>query len=249
MMHPRPGAAAALPLPGEDALWRAAQGGDSAARARLIEAYLPFAGILAAKLYAGRVDHDLEYEDYLQFGTLGLIEAADRYDPGQNVLFKTYAAHRVNGAILNGIEQMSEKRVQVSTRQRLRSERRESAKDAPAGPDKDLFQQLADMAISLAIGYLIDEPALYQHDEGSVPAPQYGALELRQLRNRVQALVDGLPQRERLVIKYHYLQQLPFHLIAETMGLTKGRVSQIHSSALVLLREALKAVRACDVAW
>lgn len=241
-----PGALAALPLPGEESLWAAARAGDEAARARLLEAYLPFAGVMAARMYGNRLEHDLDYEDYLQFGTVGLIEAADRYDPAQGVLFKTYAAHRINGAIQNGLEQMSEKRVQVATRQRLRAERREAAAVAE---DKDLFQQLADIAIGMAIGYLIDEPEIYLHDEAAAPPHQYGGMELRQLRTRMQALVDGLPQRERLVIKYHYLQQLPFNLIAESMGLTKGRVSQIHSKALDLLRQAMQAVKACDVAW
>ncbi|GAB2842921.1 FliA/WhiG family RNA polymerase sigma factor [Pseudoduganella ginsengisoli] len=241
-----PGALAALPLPGEETLWAAVRAGDDAARARLLEAYLPFAGVMAARMYAGRIEHDLDYEDYLQFGTIGLIEAADRYDPAHGVLFKTYAAHRINGAIQNGLEQMSEKRVQVSTRQRLRAERREGAVIAE---DKDVFQQLADIAVGLAIGYLIDEPEAYLQEDASAPPVQYGGMELQQLRNRMQALVDGLPPRERLVIKYHYLQQLPFNLIAESMGLTKGRVSQIHSKALALLREAMKAVKACDVAW
>jgi DNA-directed RNA polymerase specialized sigma subunit len=45
------------------------------------------------------------------------------------------------------------------------------------------------------------------------------------------------------------MNQLPFIQIAQAMDLTKGRVSQLHASGLALLRVALKAVNACDVAW
>lgn len=238
-----------LPLPDEAALWTSARTGHDAARQRLIESYLPFARMIAAQVYAGRRDHDLEFDEYMQFGTIGLIEATDRFDPTQGVLFKTFASHRIKGAILSGIENLSEKRVQVSTRQRLMVERRDSARANLNPSTDDLFQQLADMAIGLALGYLLDNPVVYQHDEGIVPENQYTGIEMQQLRSRMESLVTGLPQRERMVIKYHYMNQLPFTQIADTMGLTKGRVSQLHRSGLEMLRVALKGVKACDVAW
>ena len=239
----------ALPLPDEAVLWTSARAGHRPARDRLIEGYLPFVRMLAAQVYAGRYDNDLEFDEYMQFGTLGLIEAADRYDPGIGVLFKTFAGHRIKGAILSGIENLSEKRVQVSTRQRLLIERRESASDTLDAAPKDLFQQLADLAIGLALGYLLDNPVVYQHNDGTVAANQYSGVEMRQLNSRMQALVANLPQRERMVIKYHYMNQLPFTQIADTMGVTRSRVSQLHRSGLELLRASLKAVKACDVAW
>lgn len=238
-----------LPLPDEAVLWASARAGSKPARERLIEAYLPFVRTVAAQVYAGRYDHDLEFDEYMQFGTIGLIESADRFDPAVGVLFKTFAGHRIKGAILSGIENMSEKRVQVSTRQRLMAERRESARSALDEQPKDLFQQLADMAIGLALGYLLDNPVVYQHDEGNPSANQYSNLEMRQLGSQLGALVGNLPERERMVIKYHYMNQLPFTEIAATMGISKGRVSQLHRSGLELLRASLKAVKACDVAW
>lgn len=237
------------PLPDEAVLWASARAGSRAARERLIEAYLPFVRTLAAHVYAGRYDHDLEFDEYMQFGTIGLIESADRFDPGMGVLFKTFAGHRIKGAILSGIENLSEKRVQVSSRQRLLAERRESARTNLDKQPKDLFQQLADMAIGLALGYLLDNPVVYQHDESVVSTNQYSNVEMRQLSNRMEALVGNLPSRERMVIKYHYMNQLPFNEIAETMGMSKGRVSQLHRHGLELLRVSLKAVKACDVAW
>jgi RNA polymerase sigma factor FliA len=241
--------AAVFPLPGESALWKAVRDGNHAARERLIEGYLPYARMLAAKLFAGRTEDDQEFAEYLQFATVGLIEAADRFEPEREILFKTFASHRINGAILNGLEHMSEKREQISTRKRLAAERRDSAKVVLDHEDKDLFQQLAEIAVGLALGYVLDDPAASLYDEPSVPDNQYAGLELRQLREKLRSLVECLPQREKLVIKYHYLNQVPFNVIAETLGITKGRVSQIHHRALEMLHDKMKSAKACDVAW
>lgn len=241
--------AAALPLADELALWLAAGSGDASARERLIEAYLPFARMLAAKLFAGRIDHDLEFAEYLQFATIGLIEAVDRFEPSRAIQFKTFSSHRINGAVLSGIERLSEKRAQISARGSITADRRDSAKATLDPGNQDVFQQLAEVAIGLALGYVLDDPAIYRNGERATTENQYAGLELQQLRNSVSALVNSLPQREKMVIKYHYLNHIPFNTIADIMGVTKGRVSQIHRHALELLRETIKSVKACDVAW
>lgn len=236
-------------LSGESALWAACRSGDAAARERLIETHLVYARTLAARMYAGRIDHDLEFEDYLQFATIGLIESVDRYEPGLGAQFRTFAGHRINGAILDGIEHMSEKRVQVSTSKRVEADRRDSAAAALTVKGLDVFQQLADVAISLAFGFFLEQPESYDHHEAHTHANLYSNLEMQQLQQRMQDLVRNLPPKERMVVKYHYMNQVPFSEIAEIMGLTKGRVSQIHSNALLLLRKAMNSVRTADVAW
>lgn len=236
-------------LSGESALWAACRSGDAAARERLIEGHLVYARTLAARMYAGRIDHDLEFEDYLQFATIGLIESVDRYDPDLGAQFRTFASHRINGAILNGIENMSEKRVQISTRKRIESDRRDSAAAALTGSGLDVFQKLAEVAVSLAMGFFLEQPESYENLDAHPHVNLYSSLEMQQLQKRVQDLVHNLPQKEKMVVKYHYLNQVPFSEIAEIMGLTKGRVSQIHTNALALLRKATKSVRTADVAW
>jgi RNA polymerase sigma factor FliA len=231
-------------------LWNSARDGDSIARARLIESYLHYARIIAAKLYSGRIDSDLEFTEYLQFATVGLIEAIDRFDPTKDVQFKTFAGFRIHGAVMSGIEHLSEKRVQIATQARLRAERLNSGITEPQQPSNDIFHQLAEVAMSLAIGYMLDdtnEEEQVAYSELSDNA--YVGIELRQLKDKIRSLVERLPQRERTVIKCHYLNQMPFHLIADSMGLSKGRVSQIHHQALKLLRDAAKSVKACDIAW
>jgi RNA polymerase sigma factor for flagellar operon FliA len=67
----------------------------------------------------------------------------------------------------------------------------------------------------------------------------YASLALRQMRGRLRAAVAGLPQAERRVLEGHYFQQQPFAEIAEALGVTRGRVSQIHKRGLGLLRAEL----------
>ena len=242
-------AVAALPLAGESALWDAAKSGNQAARERLIETYLPHTRILAARLYAGRIGNDLEFAEYLQFATVGLIEAIDRYDPGKEALFKTFAGHRINGAMLSGLKHLSEKREQISAHKSERADRLDSGKAVLDEPEKDLFQQLAEVAIGLALGYLLDDRDDHGDDAVFVPESHYVGLELRQMQQKVRSLINSLPHQERMVIKYHYLNHVSFADIAENLGLSKGRISQIHRHALDLLRNTIKSVKSCDVAW
>src|SRR4051812_34793299 len=102
---------------------------DGKIRERLIEYYLSYARIIAAKLYAGRHHDEFEFDEYLQFAIVGLVESIDRYDPDRGAQFKTYASQRMIGSILNGIELLSEKQQQIRFRQRLMAERVESLKE------------------------------------------------------------------------------------------------------------------------
>ncbi len=216
-------------------LWDGMRSGDnSSAREQIIDFYLPFARILAAKLYAKRTFIELEFADYLQYASIGLVEAVDRFDPAREVKFETFAALRINGAVLNGIESLSERQVQVSARQRIVAARVKSQKDADIAP-KDpnaVFGYLAELAIGLAIGFALDESGMVQADDAAYPDNTYRHVELKQLGQRVRELIERLPDNERRVIKYHYLQQIPFEEIASILGVTKGRVSQVHRDAL-----------------
>jgi RNA polymerase sigma factor for flagellar operon FliA len=236
----------------EAALWSELRGGGCAgARARLIDMHLPFARVMAAKMYAGRIGNEFEFDEYLQHATVALIECVDRYDPGYGASFRTYSSKRLVGAILNGMEHASEKHQQLAFRSRVAAERLESLREpcSPSDGPADLFAGLARMAVGLALGYVLEDSGMYRADEQATPDGTYRSIELRQLQERVRALVDNLGERERRIIRYHYLNQLQFDHIAEILGVSKGRVSQLHRRALDLLREEARRVKECDMAW
>ncbi|MRW94183.1 sigma-70 family RNA polymerase sigma factor [Duganella sp. FT80W] len=228
------------------ALWEEfARSRAAALRERLASHYLPFARMLAAKMYANRTHLQVEFDEYLQYARVGLLEAVDRFDSTRGFKFETYAASRINGAILNGMASYSEVHEQIAARKRLIEERMASLKEperTTQRPD-DLFGYLAELAIGLAVGFALDDTGMYQEPEQSVSYRDYtyASVELAQLRARLKALLDTLPARHAQVIRGHYLQQLPFEQLAEMLALSRGRISQIHKEALLKLREGLRA--------
>lgn len=236
---------------GESDLWnRFAVDPSSGAREELIDRYLPFARILAAKAYAKRASNEFEFDEYLQFASVGLIESIDRYDPRAGASFKTYSSYRITGAILSGLESLSEKQEQLTLMKRLRRERLETLKEAPAvgGGTDALFAKLADVALGLALGFMLDDCGLYRDQESIAPDTSYGALEMKELRQHIRNCVARLPDRERKLIVSHYFQQIPFDEIAIQMGISKGRVSQLHRRALDLVREEHSGRNGLDLA-
>ncbi|WP_256082032.1 sigma-70 family RNA polymerase sigma factor [Massilia sp. YIM B04103] len=224
-------------------LWQAFRSsGDAALRERLAACYLEFARMMAGKLYAGRAFTGLEFDDYLQFARLGLLEAIDRYDHAQGAKFETYAALRINGAILSGIRSYSEVHEQIAARKQIAATRVAAlSQAAPDGSDPDaLFSHLAELAIGLAVGFALEGQGMYRDGELEYPDNTYARAELRQLRERIIALVQALPARQRRVIAGHYLQGQPFEEIAAELQLSKGRVAQLHKEGLASLRAQIR---------
>lgn len=198
----------------------------------LINKYSGYANILAAKLFASRQVLEIEFDEFKQFSMVGLIESIDRYNPSLGANFKTYASHRIKGAILDGIEKYCEKQQQISARSRLRAERMQNFLHEVALHQEDTFARLVDVAVGTAIGFMLEDTGMYQSDIETTGHSAYSSRELRDLSRIMDRLVTTLPQQEQSVIRLHYYQQLKFESIAEEMQLTKGRISQIHHSAL-----------------
>lgn len=212
---------------------------DAGVRARLADRYLDFARIMAGSLYARRPHVELEFGDYLQFARVGLLESIDRYDADKGASFETYAAQRIRGAILSGIQSYSELQEQVAARKRSVAERMESLQDEE-NSSADVFGRLAELAIGLAVGFALEGTGMYHSDSEDFGQDVFAGLELKQLRQRIVQLVEELSGNQRKVIMYHYLQQLSFEEITGMLKLSRGRISQLHKEALATLRERLR---------
>lgn len=206
-------------------------------RDALITRYMPYANMLAAKYYAGRHIPEIEFDEFRQYALVGLVESVDRYDPAYGAMFKTFAAHRIRGAILNGIEKYNEQQQQISARARLREERCKELMSEIGQEQADPFTSLVDTAIGLAIGYMLEDSGLFQHTDPGYEDNAYRQYELDELVRLVRGLVDTLAPQEQAVIRGHYLEQMRFDEIAVRMNLSKGRISQIHHRALQRMQE------------
>jgi len=213
---------------------------DSETRSRLVEHYMPLARIIAAKLYGLRFDATSSFDDYLQYARVGLIEAVDRYDVSRNTSFETFSSYRIRGAILNGITHNSEAAAQMAFWRERGQERLASLRDnLRTVPDDAELTDLVDLTVELALGLILDDAAIGAVDESPSTNP-YAAAEFAQLTQRIRELVSKLPDREREIIESHYYEHHEFQWLADKLGLSKGRVSQLHARALGRLRELLR---------
>jgi len=250
----------------EHALWTKLRAGEVSARADLVHRHLPHARRVAATYYRRRMHDEVEFDDYLQLAILGMMESIDRFEPALGVRFRTFSGRRMHGAILDGIERMTEKQQQIAARRRTQKERLASLIDAGLGfdpnrglnapkalPTETLFRYLADVGVGLALSFMLEGTGMLDPGEtqsnfpGRSDAAYYRRAELRQLREKLLSHVEALKPQARQVIICHYVQAIPFDAIAKEMGLTKGRVSQIHREALLLLRNELRVERSSDL--
>lgn len=231
----------------ERLLWRRLrEQRDLTARRVLIERYLRLAQAVAASMYAMRPDNSIEFAEYLQYARVGLMESVDRFDPERDVGFPSYAGHRIRGAILNGLETASELSAQKSFRREILKERAESLRGKQG---EDRFAALVDFTISLALGYALEESGVWKEADESEGADPYRVCELRLLQERMTRILGALPERERMVIQEHYLEQRSFQEIAARLNLSKGRIAQVHRSALSLMRQAYEALAGFDTRY
>lgn len=222
----------------EQAVWRRfVRDRDPLDREALIARHADCARMHAARLYADRQVREIEFEEFHQYALLGLMEAIDRYDPEKGAGFRSYAAHRICGAILDGIEKHCERQQQITARSRIREERFQELLEEVTAAEQDPFLRLVELAIGTAIGYMLEDSRMYQAEEHVYEHNVYRSRELKDLARALEGLVATLPAQEQAVIRYHYLQHIRFDEIAATMGLSKGRISQLHHRALRRMRE------------
>lgn len=215
-------------------------------REELIACYLPYARSVAARTYAMRVDDSCSFDDYLQYARLGLLEAVDRFDPARDTTFEAFSSYRIRGAILNGLGKESELAAQRSYwRTRLRERGESIQQDLVDHPERASLEDFVKLTVELALGLVLEGEDDEQPDE-SVAANPYAATELRELRTVVRALVERLPERERAILRGHYYDQREFQSLALELGVSKGRISQLHAQALSRIRSLLEEKPAVD---
>jgi len=222
-------------------------GAQAEARHRLFDHYVGFARGLAWKAFQRRTLGDLELADLRQLASTGLIEAIDRFDPDRGVDFRAYAGRRISGSISDGIARSSEMRRQQSARMRIRKERVRALlpEEGTEGlSDRDAVEALAELAVGLALGMMLEDTGLYV-DQASTPstrvarASAYDSAAWHELTMRLAREIDDLPERQAMILRKHYLDSLDFDTLARLLALSKGRISQLHRSALVTLRKRL----------
>lgn len=236
---------------------------DLETRDRLVTAHVSLVKIMAQRL-AHRLPPQVEVAELISVGVLGLVEAANRFQPSLGVPFDAFARRRIHGAMLDALRHLdwvprSVRRLRrdldaavAQLRHQLRREPSEAeiatAMNMTAAQLDQALEELR--ALDVASVRALDAAGADGEslmdvviDPGEGPALQF---ERRELRQRLAAAIGELPERERQILALSYEEELTLAEIGEVLGVSESRVCQLRSLALSRLRATLRDARVVE---
>jgi RNA polymerase sigma factor for flagellar operon FliA len=207
---------------------------------------------------AVRLPSHIDADDLRSVGVVGLLDAANKFDPERGNKFATYAEHRIKGAILDELRSMDwvSRGVREKARklERAYAEVEQTLGRAASGAEvasfldvaADEFNALQRQASALSTVSL-DAAARDSEGGGSLgeivadhkTGNQFAALSHGQTAERIAAAIGTLAERERAVVALYYYEDLNMKEIGSIFGVSESRVCQIHGNATANLRAAL----------
>ncbi|HEY6487934.1 MAG: FliA/WhiG family RNA polymerase sigma factor [Terracidiphilus sp.] len=232
-------------------------GGLNREQEQVLLEHLPIVRFLARRIHE-RLPQHVDIEDLVSAGVVGLMDAFAKFDPAKKVQFRSYAQFRIRGAILDSLRTLDwsprelrrkgravEEAIRVLTARKGRAPGEGEVADE-LGVALEEYQQLLGDLKGLEIGTLHLER---NEDSGEeelayVPGrpeedPLFRCLR-GELEERLSSAITHLPERERMVMTLYYYEEMTMREIGLALGVVESRVSQIHASAVVHLRAALK---------
>ncbi len=225
---------------------------------RLISEHIPFVEYIANKCMKN-FPQNIERDDIISYGCIGLIDAANKFDCSRDVKFKTYAEIRIRGAIFDGLR---------STDWVPRSIRRSNKELEEAQKNLELIlgrqyeqeelaeymgikiEELQDIIRLSAVGKftsifdLIKDEAEGLYFLADSKTEDYEKdLNFNEDKLRLDEIINSLSDKEQKIIHYYYYDELTFKQIGERMNLSETRIYQIHTNILVLLRKRMQTNR------
>ena len=227
-------------------------------RENATEENLPLVRFLARQLHA-RLPQHVELDDLVSAGTVGLLDAVARFDGEKKAQFRSYAQYRIRGAMMDSLRaadwsprtlrrqgRLIEQAKQALAAQGLQAPDDQQTADQMSVP-LATYQHIVSDLKRLELGSLQiarSEEAGAQAS-ASIPGPASEAPLFRCLQGEgweaLKAAIEALPEKERLVLNLYYYEELTMKEIAEVLGVVGSRVSQLHASAVLRLKESLSA--------
>ena len=231
---------------------------------RLLLLHSPQVRLVAEGLRA-RLRFAMELEDLMSYGMIGLLNAIERFDPARGVLLKTYAEHRIRGAILDGVRAMDWLPRSARQKERRYQETVSKLEEAGAGSRRAAARGLpAPRPDSLPLSHALPPPPprmeliyagadLADVERVSQRAGLRGLLgavgddpeiqcQRKEMRENLTRAVSRLSRRHRTVIELYYQKELSMKRIGEILRVHESRISQLHAAAIKRLRVALAPV-------
>jgi len=202
---------------------------------------------------AARLPPNVEVDDLIQAGMVGLIEAVRQFDRTAGASFETYASIRIRGAMIDEIRRGDwvprsvHRKVREAAEATRQIEQREGRAATASEIARSMGMSLEDygrLMEGAARGHVLSlDEDVERHGEARTsehaPAPQV-QLESSEFRAELVEAINGLPERERLILSLYYEQELNLREIGAVLGITESRVCQVHGQAMVRLRSRLR---------
>ncbi len=233
--------------------------GDMQARDDLIVQYAPLVKHVVGKIVK-KMPPNVEFDDLIGYGTLGLIDAIEKFDHNRGIKFKTYAIPRIRGSVLDELRardwiprsiRRKARRVQNAINlleNRLGRAPSDEEVAAHMGISlseyKDLLTEISGTSLlSLDEMWSVDndedEVAVQEIVEGDPAYEPDNVIDEEEVKQILAEAIENLPEKERIVITLYYYEDLTLREIGEVLEVTESRVSQIHSKATANLRGKL----------
>ncbi len=230
---------------------------DPAAREALILNYSPLVKFVAGRVGVG-LPRNVEQADLISYGIFGLIDAIDKFDLERGFKFETYAISRVRGAILDELRALDwvprsvrarAREIERSLAELEHSKKRSVTEEELAGHMGVVVDDLLDHLAEISTLGLVALDELLSPDRGSsavgdmLPDPRgtnpEAAFQIEEMKRVLADIIGRLPERERLVVTLYYYEGLTLAEIGIVLGVTESRVCQIHTKAVMSLRNRM----------
>ncbi|MEY2632692.1 MAG: hypothetical protein RIR00_1346 [Pseudomonadota bacterium] len=219
---------------------------------QLVQRFTPLVKRLAYRLLS-RLPVSVQFEDLLQNGLIGLLDAIERYQDNFGAQFETYASQRIRGAMLDGLRESDWlprqlrrelRRIEAAVNQLEQQNGRSPSESELAqclGLPLADYQHMLLEARGHQLLYFEDfteegEEDFLERHVADLSGDPLRLLEDKSLRQTLVAAIESLPEREKLMMALYYEQELNLREIGEVMGVTESRVCQLHSQAISRLR-------------
>ncbi len=232
-------------------------------REYFIKKYAPLVKYVAGKVAVG-MPHNVEFDDLVSYGTFGLLDAIEKYDPTKEVKFKTYAMTRVRGGIFDELRNVDW--IPRSIRQKakqvekiileLENRMGRTAEDEEIAHELDIdIEEFHDLMSKISGTSLISlNDVWHGNDENeemvfvdTLESPEAlnpdTIVEREEIKNMIVECIKKLPDREKKVIVLYYYEDLTLKEIGEVLEVTDSRVSQLHTKAIMRLRGRLSQMK------
>lgn len=218
---------------------------DQKARDQMIQDHMGLVKSLARKI-RNRYCPTSEMDELISLGSAGLVQAADRWDPGKGASFSTFAYYRVRGAIIDGLRQQGPLR----RSQRLRfaagagavlQDEADREPGAPAGAATEQLTGLARTLGDIAAVFVVslDDPERVRQMPDPNQPEIHEQLAAAETSAMVRRAMKQLPQRERALIRLHYFKDMNLTEAGEKLGLSRSWACRLHARAIRRLSELI----------